>query len=135
MSFAIEVPGEVNPLSIETLYRTLTAAASSHPHQIKSGTLQLQHWEKQPGYYSCLQTIFTDFSLPLEVRHLCIIQLKNGIDKYWRKTAPNALKKEEKDQIRARSIESGTREPDIRLALQNALMIAKIVRYEYPLEW
>ncbi|KAL8901876.1 MAG: hypothetical protein Q9207_004980 [Kuettlingeria erythrocarpa] len=135
MSFAIEVSGEVNPLSIETLYRTLTAAASSQPHQIKSGTLQLQHWEKQPGYYSCLQTIFVDFSLPLEVRHLCIIQLKNGIDKYWRKTAPNALQKDEKDQIRARSIESGTGEPDIRLALQNALMIAKIVRYEYPLEW
>jgi hypothetical protein len=28
-----------------------------------------------------------DKSLPIEVRYLAIIQLKNGIDKYWRKTA------------------------------------------------
>jgi hypothetical protein len=34
-----------------------------------------------------LQTVFLDQSLPLEVRYLAIIQLKNGIDKYWRKTA------------------------------------------------
>lgn len=135
MSFAIELSGEAKPLSIEALYRILTASASTNSQQIKSGTLQLQCWEKHPGYYSALQTIFIDVSLPLEVRHLCIIQLKNGIDKYWRKTAPNALKKDEKDQIRARSIESGTREPDSRLALQNALVIAKIVRYEYPHDW
>lgn len=33
------------------------------------------------------QAVFLDRSLPLEVRYLAIIQLKNGIDKYWRKTA------------------------------------------------
>lgn len=135
MSFTIEVPGEANPLSIQTLFHTLAAASSSDPQQIKSGTQQLQNWERQPGYYSSLQTIFVDASLPVELRHLCIIQLKNGVDKYWRKTAPNAIRKDEKDQIRERSIESGTKEPDARLALQNALMIAKIIRHEYPLDW
>ncbi|KAL8843765.1 MAG: hypothetical protein Q9176_001727 [Flavoplaca citrina] len=135
MSYAIEVSGEANPLSLPILYRTLTAAASSDPQQIKSSAQQLQNWEKQSGYYSSLQSIFVDVSLPVEVRHLCIIQLKNGIDKYWRKTAPNAIKKEEKDLIRSRSVESGTNEPDHRLALQNALMLAKVIRYEYPLEW
>lgn len=33
------------------------------------------------------QSVFLDKSLPIEVRYLAIIQLKNGIDKYWRKTA------------------------------------------------
>ncbi|KAI4112467.1 MAG: hypothetical protein LQ345_006389 [Seirophora villosa] len=135
MNFTIEVPGEANPLSIQTLYHTLTAASSTDPQQIKSATQQLQNWEKQAGYYSSLQTIFVDTSLPVQVRYLCIIQLKNGIDRYWRKTAPNAIQKDEKNQIRARSIESGTKEPDARLALQNALMIAKIIRHEYPLDW
>ncbi|KAL9596999.1 MAG: hypothetical protein Q9219_005425 [cf. Caloplaca sp. 3 TL-2023] len=130
MNFTIEAPGEAVPLSIQTLYHTLAAASSTDPQQIKSGTQQLQNWEKQPGYYSSLQPIFVDTSLPLEVRHLCIIQLKNGVDRYWRKSATNAIKKEEKDHIRAQAIESGTREPDSRLALQNALMIAKIIRYE-----
>ncbi|KAL8935914.1 MAG: hypothetical protein Q9216_005196 [Gyalolechia sp. 2 TL-2023] len=135
MNFAIEVPGEATPLSLQNLYHTLTAASSTNPQQIKSGAQQLQNWEKQPGYYSSLQSIFVDTALPVDVRHLCIIQLKNGIDKYWRKTATNAISKEEKDQICARSIESGTKEPDPLLALQNALMIAKIVRYEYALDW
>ena len=31
--------------------------------------------------------MYLDKSLPLEVRYLAVIQLKNGIDKYWRKTA------------------------------------------------
>ena len=135
MNFAVEVNGEANPLSIKTLYHTLTAASSSDSQQIKSGTQQLQNWEKQPGYYGSLQSILVDVSLPVEVRYLCIIQLKNGIDKYWRKTATNAIRKGERDLIRSRSIEIGTNEPDHRLALQNALMIAKIVRHEYPLEW
>ncbi|KAI4091352.1 MAG: hypothetical protein LQ339_008149 [Xanthoria mediterranea] len=135
MNFAIEVAGEANPLSLQTLYHTLTAASSSDPQQIKSGAQQLRNWENQSGYYSSLQSIFTDASMPIQVRHLCIIQLKNGIDKYWRKRALNAIGQDEKDLIRSRSVESGTNEPDHCLALQNALMIAKIVRYEYPQEW
>ncbi|KAL8949896.1 MAG: hypothetical protein Q9222_004034 [Ikaeria aurantiellina] len=135
MSFAIEVPGASNPLVKETLYHTLSAAASSDPQRIKSGTQQLQNWETQNGYYSSLQSIFIDTSIPLEIRYLCIIQLKNGIDKYWRRTANSTIQKTEKDQIRTRAIDSGTKEPDNRLALQNALMIAKIIRYEYPVSW
>ena len=38
-------------------------------------------------YTDTVQSVFLDHSLPLEVRYLAIIQLKNGIDKYWRKTA------------------------------------------------
>ncbi|KAL8800375.1 MAG: hypothetical protein Q9182_005230 [Xanthomendoza sp. 2 TL-2023] len=135
MNFAIEVAGEANPLSIETLYHTLAAASSSDSQQIKTGTQQLENWEKQRGYYSSLQTLFVDTSLPVEVRYLCIIQLKNGIDKYWRRTASNAVTKDEKSLIRSRAIESGTNEPDSRLALQNALMIAKIIRHEFPDAW
>ncbi|KAL8830763.1 MAG: hypothetical protein Q9170_005590 [Blastenia crenularia] len=135
MNFSIEVPGEAIPLSMQNLYQTLTAASSTNPQQIKAGTQQLQNWERQPGYYSSLQSLFIDTALPVPVRYLSIIQLKNGIDKYWRKTANNAIKKDEKDLIRGRCIDCGTKEPDIRLALQNALMIAKVIRYEYPLEW
>lgn len=39
------------------------------------------------GMTNILQSVFIDKSLPLEVRYLAVIQLKNGIDKYWRKTA------------------------------------------------
>lgn len=94
-----------------------------------------------------------DFTLPVEVRYLSIIQLKNGIDKYWRKTASkyawdlenylgyqlinssSAIKLEEKLRIKTRALETGVIEPDRHLALHNALMIAKIMRYEFPLDW
>lgn len=79
--------------------------------------------------------IFTDYSLPIEVRHLSIIQLKNGIDKYWRRGAANAISKDEKETIKAKVLEAGVNEPAHQLALQNALLIAKIVRYEFPNDW
>lgn len=103
--------------------------------QVKTGTQQLQNWETTPGFFSLLQSLYVDYSLPVELRYLAVIQLKNGIDKYWRKTARNAISKEEKNLIRSRSIESGVNEPDHRLALQLSVVIAKIIRHEYPQDW
>ena len=134
-SFAIEAPGEANPLNTQTLFQVLVSASSSDPHQIQTGTKQLQNWEKSPGFYSGLQSLYIDHSLPLELRYLSIIQLKNAVDKYWRKTATNAVSKEEKELIRSRSLESVLTEPDARLALQSSLFIAKIVRSEFPRDW
>lgn len=135
MNFAIEVPAEANPLTNQTLFHVLQSASSNNQQQVKTGAQQLQNWEKSPGFYSSLQSLVLDKSLPFEVRYLSIIQLKNGIDKFWRKTAANAIKKEEKDLIRSRCLESGIDEPDRRLALQTSIVIAKITRYEYPHDW
>ena len=135
MNFAIEVPAEANPLTDQTLLHVLRSASSNDQQQVKSGAQQLQNWERFPGFYGSLQSLFLNKSLPLEVRYLSVIQLKNGIDKYWRKTAVNAIKKDEKDLIRSRSLESGINEPDRRLARQMSIVIAKITRYEYPHDW
>lgn len=98
------------------------------------------------------QDVFLDHSAPNEVRYLSIIQLKNGIDKYWRRTAAkyvhkqrrcetrtnqnnSAIEPEEKQKIKTRALEAGMVEPSRPLALQNALMIAKIMRYEFPQDW
>ncbi|KAK4504389.1 hypothetical protein PRZ48_005305 [Zasmidium cellare] len=134
-SFAIEVPGEANPLSESSLVHTLQSASSSDPNQIQTGTKQLAQWEKSPGFYRHLQSAYLDTRIPVEVRYLAIIQLKNGIDKYWRKTATNAVPKEDKEVIRSRLIDSVLNEHDNRLALQDALVIAKIARYEFPNDW
>lgn len=86
-SFAIEVPGEANPLTEGILVNILQSASSSDPNQIQTGTKQLAQWEKSPGFYPHLQSAYLDPRLPVEVRYLAVISLKNGIDKYWRKTA------------------------------------------------
>lgn len=50
-------------------------------------------------------------------------------------TCGSAVSKDDKNVIRSRLLESGLNEPDDRLALQNALVTAKIARFEYPNEW
>lgn len=47
----------------------------------------------------------------------------------------SAVSKEDKTLIRSRLLESAANEPDQRLARQNALVISKIVRFEYPSDW
>lgn len=57
MSFAIEAPGEAQPLSPDELYLALqdaTSSMTSGPRRQAVGQ-QLSAWESQPGYYSSLQ--------------------------------------------------------------------------------
>ena len=122
-------------LTLDSLYLALKQAASSNQQQIQAGAKQLSDWERQPGFYSSLQSVFINASLPFEARYLAAIQIKNGIDRYWRKTAANAISKEEKTLIRSRCLEAGINEADHRLALQNAVFVAKIIRYEFPTDW
>jgi hypothetical protein len=86
-NFAMDVLREDGPLTETTLLDVLSFAVSSNPQQIQTATKQLERWEKTRGFYKHLQSVFMDKSLPVEVRYLAIIQLKNGIEKYWRKTA------------------------------------------------
>lgn len=58
MSFAIEVPGETNPLSFQTLCRALESATSHDFAQRQAAGQQLTSWEQHPGYYSSLQVCF-----------------------------------------------------------------------------
>ena len=134
-SFSIEAPAEAQPLTVDELYRVLLSASSSDPHQIQSGTKQLQNWESLNGFYSGLQSVYLDISLPIEVRYLAIIQLKNAVDKYWRKSAHRTLAKDEKDLIRSRVVDGVLNEPVEKLALQSAVFTAKILRSELPKEW
>ncbi|KAF4343196.1 nuclear transport factor [Fusarium beomiforme] len=136
-SFAIEVPGDANPLSLQSLYQTLQSATSTDYAQRQTAGQQLTSWELQPGYYSSLQAVYLDKSLAYEVRFLAIIQLKNGIDRYWRlfNHVKNSIKPDEKSLIRSRLFQGSIEEEHTNLALHNALVVAKIVRIDYPGEW
>jgi hypothetical protein len=47
----------------------------------------------------------------------------------------SAIKPEEKLHIKYKAMEAGIVEPAPLLALHNSLMIAKIMRFEFPQEW
>lgn len=86
---------------------------------------------------SVSKSVFLDKTLPLEIRFLAIIQIKNGIDKNWRLYAhlKNGIRVEEKNYIRSRLFQGAIEEEDKHLALHNALVIAKIIRIDYPEDW
>ncbi|KAG9255893.1 putative importin 11 [Emericellopsis atlantica] len=138
MSFAIEVPGGANPLSFQDLCRTLSSATTSLDYaQRQAAEQQLTSWETTPGYYSSLQAVYLDKSLPIEPRFQAVIQLKNGIDKHWRHYAATkqGISPDEKNAIRQRLFEGTVDEVEERLAEHNAYVTAKIVRIDYPSDW
>ena len=76
MSFTIEAPAEANPLTIQTLFHVLQSASSSDQQQVQTGAQQLKNWDTHLGFYQLLQTLYLDYSLPVELRYLSVIHLK-----------------------------------------------------------
>ncbi|KAI1152697.1 putative importin 11 [Nemania diffusa] len=137
MNFSIEVEGAASPLNHIELARTLQSATSSQDHHGRQAAdQQLSSWQSHKDFYATLQSVFLDRTLPREIRFLAIIQLKNGIDNCWRAhTIKNAIQPAEKQLIRSRLLRGSIQEPDSQLALHNALVVAKIVRIDFPGEW
>ncbi|KAH6650964.1 armadillo-type protein [Chaetomium tenue] len=139
MSFAIEVAGEAAPLNQWELVKALSSAGTSTDNsQRQSASQQLQIWESHPDFYTHLQTIYLDTTHDKQIRFLAVILLKNGIDKYWRhqqNAAKNSIRPDNKRAIRSRLLQGSLGEEDRTLALHNALVTAKIVRIDYPVDW
>lgn len=81
-----------------------------------------------------MQSIYLDLSCPLNVRWLAIIQFKNGVEKFWRSTRVNAIRKEEKVSIRTRLFDL-IDEKNNQLCIQNSQATARIARLDFPGEW
>lgn len=122
-------------LDYNTLLQVLNAASSPlrGPEQ-QNAESQLKAWEAEKGFHYLLQSIYIDTQLSLQVRWLAVICLKNGVERFWRPTRINAITKEEKLEIRKRLF-STLGESNNQLAIQNAHLISKISRLDFPVEW
>ncbi|KAG0042504.1 hypothetical protein BGZ83_000388 [Gryganskiella cystojenkinii] len=116
------------------LLTVLAEAASQEQERMRNAVTQLQQWETTPQFNATLQDIFYDRSVDTNIRWQAIIYLKNGIDKYWRKSAKNAIAPEEKAAIRSRLL-TFLDEEQKPLAVQNGVLIAKIARIDFPMDW
>ncbi|XP_019623720.1 PREDICTED: importin-11-like [Branchiostoma belcheri] len=113
---------------------TLTKATSQDQTILKPAEQQLKQWETQPGFYSILVTIFSNHAISLNVRWLAVLYFKNGVDRYWRRTAPNAIPEEEKNHLRKQLI-ANFNEPVNQVATQLSVLIAKVARVDCPRAW
>jgi hypothetical protein len=113
---------------------TLERAASQNAEILKPAESKLKEWETEPGFYSILLNIFSNHSIDVNVRWLAVLYFKNGVDRYWRKTAPNAIPEAEKVTLRQGLI-SNFHEPINQVATQISVLISKIARFDCPREW
>ena len=112
----------------------LREASSQNPVNIKQAEEQLKQWESEPGFYSILLNVFSDLSLDVNIRWQAVLYFKNGVDRYWRKNAPNAISEEEKAGLRTGLVKTIT-EPVNQIAVQLAVTVAKAARFDVPREW
>lgn len=118
----------------QVLQCVTTAALPQRGAEQTAAENQLKLWESEKGFYYNLQTIYITSSLPLQTRWLAVILLKNGVEKYWRPTRINAITKEEKNAMRRRVFDV-LQEPNNQLAAQNAHLISRMARFDFPNEW
>ncbi|PRQ76874.1 Armadillo-type fold [Rhodotorula toruloides] len=123
------------PQSSDEVFQALAHALSPDQTHRQHSLDLLQRWATMPGYYSFLVSVFTQREgVPREIRLQAAVQFKNGLDKYWRRGAPNGISAEEKDSIRPRLLEM-VDERDHVLAVAVASSIAKVAGYDYDQDW
>ncbi|KAG8187533.1 hypothetical protein JTE90_008420 [Oedothorax gibbosus] len=112
----------------------LTKASSQNAELLKIAERQLKSWESERGFYSILLNIACDTNVDVNIRWLSVLCIKNGVDRYWRKTAPNAIANDEKEALKQRLL-TCFNEPINQIALQFSVIISKIARFDFPKEW
>ncbi|XP_047029105.1 importin-11 isoform X2 [Helicoverpa zea] len=115
---------------------TLNRATSQDPEVLKPAEKKLQEWELEPGFYSVLLNVLSNHSIDGNVRWLAVMCFKNGVDRYWRKNAPNAISDEERIKLRQGLLSTSIlSEPVAQIATQLAVLISKIARFDCPANW
>ncbi|CAH0718140.1 unnamed protein product, partial [Brenthis ino] len=115
---------------------TLNRATSQNTEVLKPAEKKLQEWEVEPGFYSVLLNVLSNHSIDINVRWLAVMCFKNGVDRYWRRNAPNAITDEEKQKLRLGLLTTTIlSEPIAQIATQQAVLIAKIARFDCPTNW
>ncbi|KAI9096512.1 armadillo-type protein [Phlyctochytrium arcticum] len=119
----------------EQIYTVLQASASPIESTRQPAEQQLKSWEIQPGFHSTLLDIASNGNLDTKMRLLAVITLKNGVDKYWRKSVREGRMSPEEKQLIRTSLLKTLQEPHDKIARYNSVIIAKIARIDFPSEW
>ncbi|XP_024543668.1 importin-11 [Selaginella moellendorffii] len=122
---------------LNAVYTLLQKALSPEESMRKSAEANLTALESLPGFCSCLLEIIAtrDLDDQSDARWLASVYFKNSINRYWRhrRDAPG-IPDVEKPYLRTKLL-GLIREENQKVAVQLAVLIAKIARIDYPREW
>lgn len=122
-------------MDLHDVATVLQRASSRNYAEAQTATNQLEAWERVEGYYTVLQDLYLHPQLPLELRLVALLGLKNGVEKHWRRGSINALHSEEQAHIRSRLLPNVFFDTDRRLTSIHAVVVAKIARNDFPQHW
>ncbi|XP_039269219.2 importin-11-like [Styela clava] len=118
----------------DELIHALKCATDQNPAVLKPAEDWLQSHECDETFYIILSQIAHTTGIEWTVRWIAVVYLKNGIDKYWRSYASGSITSENKAKIKSNLLQC-MEEPINQIAVQSAVVIAKIARFDYPGEW
>ncbi|KAL2313119.1 Importin N-terminal domain-containing protein [Schizosaccharomyces pombe] len=121
-------------MQVDPVVYQLQRAVSQDPIAVKDAEGHLNNWKKEPGFFGKLYSIFLDKQNDMSLRWIAIIQLRNSIDIIWRKNTKMSLLPEERDFIRCNALLGSIKSENL-LSIQNALVVSRIARLDYPTEW
>eukprot|EP00741_Cyanophora_paradoxa_P012574 tig00020614_g12150.t1 len=124
----------LTPENIPALYQLLQQALSPQENVRKPAEASLAQSEQLPGFSSCLLEICANRTANTDVRWLAVVCLKNTIGRIWRRRASAEMSDEEKAHLKARMLQLFDEEHQ-QIAVQLALVVAKIARFDYPQRW
>lgn len=116
------------------LFELIGKAVSQNPQTVKEAEFKLQQIEIQPGYCVHLLAIILNHSISVDARCMACVCLKNAIDKYWRKTAQNSIKEEERLMLKNQFLHY-LNEPELKIARLMSVILGKLARFELPHQW
>ncbi|BBN14841.1 importin-11 [Marchantia polymorpha subsp. ruderalis] len=122
---------------LPTVFSLLQNALSQDQSIQKPAEATLASCENRPGFCSCLLEIIAsrDLEKQSDPRWLASVYFKNSINRYWRiRRDTPGIGDAEKPYLRSKLLDL-IREEDNKVAVQLALLIAKIARFDYPRDW
>jgi hypothetical protein len=125
----------LGPQDLEAVFNVLKSSLSQDSTTRNQGETTLRSLELSPGFSSCLTEIIDRQEADHSVRWLAAVHLKNSINKYWRsRSTPGSLSEDEKSHLRDRILRL-MEEEDSQIAIQLAVVVSKMARFDYPKSW
>lgn len=125
----------MGPGDLGTLFGCLKGALSEDHSIQRQAEEALQQLEPRNGFCSCLAEVITSKEADQSPRWLAAVQLKNSIIKHWRpQSGGNNITDGEKQYIRGKMLDMLAQDNN-KIAVQVALVFAKIARVDYPRAW
>ncbi|KAG1815549.1 ARM repeat-containing protein [Suillus subaureus] len=116
----------------QELYQVITQASSQNPAEVHASSKRVEELLDYFGTFDGLHEIAATRSVPLPVRKQSIIQFKNKALNHWK--SRKLLSDEQRVRIRSRCMTFFNEEDDT-IAECNEVIVAKIARQDYPMNW